>query len=180
MRKFFKTYLKSYSKRLVADKRGGAAVEFALVAGPLLFLIMSCFEIAFVILIGFTLDNATAIVARQVRMGIKTASNSTASSFKTEICNAMGWMKADCMANLQIDVHTYPNFGAISLTPPITNGNLDTSSFGYSVGGTGAIQVVNVYYPWKTYTTYLNFGTRNLNSGKVLVTSRFIFKNEPF
>ena len=180
MRTSSKTSLRAYAQRLAADKRGGAALEFALIAGPLLFLIMSCFEIAFVILIGFSLDNATAVVARQIRMGIKTSGNSTASDFKTDICNTLGWMQSDCMANLLIDVHTYPNFGAVPLTPPVTNGNLDTSNFAYAIGGTGAIQVVNIYYPWRTYTTYLNFGTRNLNSGKVLVTSRFIFKNEPF
>lgn len=169
-----------YQRRLWTRTDGNAAVEFALIAAPLVFLLMSCFEMAFALIVSFTLDNATARAAREIRTGITTSGNSSASSFKTEICTNMGWLQSDCNANMQIDVKTYPNFPSVPTTLPVTAGVFNAGGLGYAVGAGSTIQVVSAYYQWSTFTQFLNFGNRSLSNAKVLLVSRFVFRNEPF
>ena len=57
-------------RRFAGDRKGAVAVEFALVAFPLVFMLMACFELAMIIVLSVTLDHATDVSARQIRTGI--------------------------------------------------------------------------------------------------------------
>ncbi|MDI7776026.1 pilus assembly protein [Asticcacaulis sp. EMRT-3] len=162
------------------DRRGAAAIEFALVAGPLIFMIMCCIELALVILLSVTLDNATDIAARQIRTGTTTAANSTATDFRQLICNNMTWLAGSCMASLQVDVRTYSNFSLVDTTSPILNGKMQGSVFAYQIGAGSTIQLVRAYYEWPLFTPFLKPGLASLANGDAVITATAVFRNEPF
>jgi Flp pilus assembly protein TadG len=166
--------------KVLRDRKGGAAIEFALIAGPLLFLIFACFELAFVVLISVTLDNATDLASRQIRTGITTQGNSTASTFRQQVCNNMGWMVSTCVANLQIDVQTYNSFAQVPTTDLIKNGQFDSANFAYVIGGGSKIQMVRAYFEWPLFTPMMTAGLATLSNQDVVISSKVVFRNEPF
>ncbi|MGA9658977.1 MAG: TadE/TadG family type IV pilus assembly protein [Asticcacaulis sp.] len=175
----FRTF-RRFANRSVKNTRGAAAVEFALIAAPLIFLIFSCIELALVILLSVTLDSATDKAARDIRTGITTQGNSTANSFKQTVCQGMGWLAGDCMSRLHLEVQTYDTFSAIPLTDPIKNGKFYPAVFPYKIGGGSKIQMVRAYYEWTLFTPFLNGGLTSLSNKDTVVSARVIFRNEPF
>jgi len=171
---------KTVCKAFGADKRGAAALEFALVAAPLIMLICGCLELALIILLSVTLDNATDMTAREIRTGITTQANSTATSFKQEICSRMGWLGGSCMSQLMVDVQTYPTFANVPTTDLIANGKLQTSNFVYNIGVGAKIQMVRAYYDWPLITPFLDAGLSTLSNGDAVVSAKAVFRNEPF
>ncbi|WAC47701.1 pilus assembly protein [Asticcacaulis sp. SL142] len=163
------------------DRKGSAAVEFALIAGPLILLIFGCLELALFIIVSVMLDNATQSAAREIRMGILTGENSDATSFRQQICDNMGWVAAaTCMEDLQIDVETFDNFAMVDLTPPIEEGEFEEANFSYDLGGSSQIQLVSAYYSYSLITPILSAGMSTLSNGDAVLTTQVVFRNEPF
>ena len=168
------------AKGFLRNRDGAAAVEFALVAGPLVFLICACIELAMVILLSVTLDNATDVASRQIRTGIATSANSTATTFKQTICNNMGWLSGSCMGSLHVDVTNYDSFAAVPTTDLIKAGKFDTTNFKFNIGAASKIQLVRAYYEWPLITPFLNAGLSTLSNKDAVITSKVLFRNEPF
>jgi Flp pilus assembly protein TadG len=160
--------------------KGTAAVEFALVAGPLIVMIFACLELALIILLSVTLDNATDIASRQIRTGITTQANSDVNSFKQSICDNMGWLGATCMSDLMVDVQTYNSFGAVPNTDLIKDGEFETANFAYKIGAGNSIQLVRAYYQWHLFTPFLESGLKLLDNGDAVIATKVVFRNEPF
>ncbi len=185
------TYIKKHARALAKstgirlrpvaeDSRGSAALEFALVAFPLIFLIFSCIELAMIVLLSVTLDNATDIAARQIRTGITTQANSTVDTFRKQVCDNMGWLAATCPTNLHIDVQTYTSFASVPTTDLIVAGQFDTTNFRYQIGTGSKIQLVRAYYEWPMFTPLLQAGLQTLSNNDAVVSAKVVFRNEPF
>jgi Flp pilus assembly protein TadG len=172
--------LRCGAKSLAGDQRGSSAVEFAMVAGPLIFLIFACIELAMVILLSVTLDNATDMAAREIRTGITTQANSTVEGFKQKVCNNMGWLAGSCMGNLMIDVKTYDSFADVTKTEPIKDGKFDIAQFTYKIGAGSKIQLVRAYYEWTMITPFLEAGLATLGNKDAVISAKVVFRNEPF
>ncbi|MBP2159729.1 MULTISPECIES: TadE/TadG family type IV pilus assembly protein [Asticcacaulis] len=162
------------------DRRGSAAVEFALIAFPLIFMIFCCLELALIVLLSVTLDNATDLAARQIRTGILTQSNSTAASFRQKICANMSWLSGSCAGSLQVDVQTYDSFAQVPKTDLIKNGQFDSANFAYVIGKGSKIQMVRAYYEWPMFTPFLQAGMTTLSNKNAVITTKVVFRNEPF
>lgn len=167
-------------RKMARNTRGAAAVEFALIAFPLCLLIFACLELAFVVLLSVTLDNATDLAARKIRTGITTQGNSTAVSFRQEICGNMGWLQGSCSASLKIDVQTYNSFAEVPTADLIKDGEFDSANFAYVIGGGAKIQMVRAYYEWPLFTPFLQGGLTTLSNKNVVISSKVVFRNEPF
>lgn len=167
-------------RHLKSDSRGAAAVEFALVAGPLIFLICACIELAMIILLSVTLDNATDIASRQIRTGT-IASTSTADNFKDLVCANMSWVAGSCKASLRVDVQVYDSFASVATAqPPVIDGKWVEAGDVYNIGTGSKIQMVRVYYEWPMFTPLLQTGFSSLSNKDVVITSTAVFRNEPF
>jgi Flp pilus assembly protein TadG len=167
-------------RRFGRDRKGAVAVEFALVAFPLVFLLLACFELAMVIVLSVTLDHATDVTARQIRTGILTQSNSTAAAFVQKVCDNMGWLASTCPSSLHVDVQTYDSFAQVPTTDLIKNGQFDTANFAYNIGGGSKIQLVRAYYEWPLFTPLLQTGLATLSNKDAVISSKVVFRNEPF
>jgi len=163
------------------DRRGSAAVEFALVAGPLIFLICACVELALIFLVSVSLDNATDLASRDIRTGLTTNANTSVEQFKQKICDRMGWLGGGCVSNLQVDVQIYSSFAGLSQAlPPIEDGKFKAANFYFNIGAGSKVQMVRVYYEWPLITPFLDGGLSRLGNHDAVITAKAVFRNEPF
>lgn len=167
-------------RRFARGEDGVAAVEFALVAAPFLALMFAIMETALVFFAGQTLETAVADSARLIMTGQAQSQSFTAAQFKTAVCAKISGL-FDCAGGLQIDVKTYSSFGTVDNSPPLdANGQLKTSSFGYTPGGPGDIVVVRLMYQWPVYASLLGFNLGDMAGNKRLVMATASFRNEPY
>jgi hypothetical protein len=82
---------------------------------------------------------------------------------------------------MTVDVKTYTSFSNATTgesNSVLTNGQVDTTKTGFTLGGPSCIQVVTVYYQWPVVVPMLNLSNMNGNSRLLQATS--VFKNEPY
>jgi Flp pilus assembly protein TadG len=161
------------------DRRGIAALEFALIAAPFFFLLFAIIETALVFFISTTLEQAMAQNARDIRTGNFQTAGGDAEQFRQEICeNGAGLLDCD---RVRIDVRTWTSFAAINPSTPIDqDGELDDSEFGFDAGGPSAIVLVRVFYEYEVMTPALGPGLSNMSGNRRLLTAAIAFRNEPF
>jgi hypothetical protein len=63
---------------------------------------------------------------------------------------------------------------------PLQNGTFNQANMSFSAGGSGDIEVVQVFYQWPLYGTLLGFDFSNLGGGLYLLVATAAFRNEPF
>ncbi len=186
--------------KLLVDRRGATAVELALVAAPLFFLIFAILELSIVFVLSLNLSNAAATLGRQLRVGqiIAPGASVTTSSgtqldvadFKTALCNNMGFVPyATCMIQLQVDVRTLSSFQNQTPPNPISGGAFNTTGLCFYSGAASNIVEFRAYYLWPVITPVILSALANVTS---VVTSTGtstgtwfsisvteVFKNEP-
>ncbi len=168
------------ARRFVRQQDGAAAVEFALVAAPFLALTFAILETAFVFFAGQTLEATAAESARLVMTGQAQTAGYTKADFKNAVC-ARVYGLFDCSAGMTVDVKTFASFADYSYTPPVVNGQFDTTNANnYTPGGPGCIVVVTLYYQWPVYVSMFSNNLGNLNGNKRLLVATSVFRNEPY
>lgn len=173
--------LRHVTRRFRREERGATAVEFSLIAAPLLLLTMGVLELAVVFLVSITLDLATQLASRQLRTGeVQLGAANTQSGFKALVCSNMSWLQAQCASSVSIDVRTFASFSSLATEPAMTPSNLTTNSFCYSPGQPTDIVLVRAYLPWTLFTPLLNNALANMGSTQRLITSTTAFRNEPY
>jgi len=169
-------------RRFLKRQDGAAAVEFGMVALPFFGLMFAILQTALVFFASQSLEAAVAEASRQIMTGQVQQANYTASQFKTNIVCAYlaaGVSMFDCANGISVSVQTYTTFSAASTTPPVTNGQLDTSNLPYTPGGPGDIVVVQLYYLWPVYVSLLGDNLSNIGTMRLLVATS-VFRNEPY
>jgi Flp pilus assembly protein TadG len=178
-------------RRFGRNRRASAAVEFALVA-PLFFaLLFAIIETALMFFASQVLETITQNGARMISTGqaqtgqvsscqvagVPTAC--TQASFKNYICSQIPAL-FNC-TNLYVDVESYPAFSSISLSTQIdASNNFISNNMQYNPGGSGAIVVVRLFYPWQLFVTGLGYNISNLSSNQRLLVATAAFQNEPY
>jgi len=159
-------------------KRGATAVEFALVALPFLFLMLSLIELAMVFLVSTTLDNALAVAAR----GLKTGSSlpPSAAQFVTATCNNMGWLQSTCASQLQVDVRTEAQFSSPTEPDPMASGTFNSATLTYNAGTPGQILLVRGFYQWPLFMPIMDAALSKANNGVAVIVSTTTFVVEPY
>jgi Flp pilus assembly protein TadG len=168
-------------KTFIGEKRGAAAVEFALVAAPFLALLVALLQTALVFFAGRVLDETTEEASRYILTGQAQTANMTQSGFATWVCGKT-FALFNCK-NFMINVQNYASFAAANTgTPSLTfdsKGNV-TNTWNYAPGNPGDIVVVQVMYQWPVYLGPLGFNLANMANGNRLLLSTAVFKNEPY
>jgi Flp pilus assembly protein TadG len=165
--------------RFIRGQRAATAVEFGLLALPFIALLFAILETGLLYFADQVLETAVDSSARLIRTGQAQQQGMTQATFKQSICDQVGAM-FDCTNGLYLNVQTYPDFASISLTPPVTSGQLDKGNFQFGMGHGGDIVVVSAYYEWPTFSKLLGLNYSNLSDGNHLLAATAAFKNEPF
>lgn len=162
------------------DKRGLAAVEFALIAVPFFFLIFGLLEVCAIFIMTTVLEHGLHEASREIRTGQAQEAGLTGAAFKTAVCDEL-FDLLDCDDRLAIDVNTFASFGSTSSPSPITDsGEFSSSDFDFKPGGANEIVVIRAFYEWDLFTPVMSAPLANLKDGKRLLQSTIAFRNEPF
>jgi hypothetical protein len=166
-------------QRFGRDASGSAAIEFALVAVPLLLLLLIILEVGVVFFANYSLEHATAQGARMLRTGQAQAQKFDAAKFKAEVCKHIT-APLTC-GKLKLDVKRYTNFSGTEMTQPLdASGGLKTN-FSYDPGAGGDVVVVRAFYPLDLPARLpLDIRMSNMKDGNRLLIATVAFRNEPF
>ena len=166
-------------RRFGRDASGASALEFALVAVPLVLMLLAALQVGLVYFANFTLENATAQGARLIRTGQAQTQKFDAGTFKNEVCKHLSDM-LPCVG-LKLDVRSFANFSGADLTDPLdSSGNLKTN-FTYDPGQGGDVVVVRAFYAWDLPSLLPSeISLSNMNGGNRLLIATVAFRNEPF
>lgn len=165
--------------RFLKNRRGAAAVEFAMIMTPLFALILVSLQTGIVFFEGQALQTAASMAARQILTGTAQTGNLTQTQFKTKVC---GFAATFNCSKLMVDVQSAPAFTSITTTPitlTYSAGNV-TNVWSYNPGNPGDIVIVRLLYNWPIFGGPLAIGLANQPGNKYLLVGTAVFKNEPY
>jgi Flp pilus assembly protein TadG len=173
-----------------SDESGATAIEFAIVATPFILLLFGIMWVSMFYFANFTLENAAWAAARAIRTGqVQQSLGSFAGAttlqdrkqaFKAALC-AKAPTFFDCSAKAVVIVQSNANFGGIVEPKCANNGiMIDQSAAGFDTGGSSAVVLVTVCYPWDLASKLPFFTFGNLNDGSYLMQASVAFRTEPY
>jgi Flp pilus assembly protein TadG len=166
-------------RRFRRNRRGSAAVEFALVAPVFFALLFAIIETAIVFFAGQVLETITQSSARMILTGQAQTAGYTQAQFKTYVCGQIPALFT--CNNVYVDVQSYGNsFGNVTLNSQIDGTSNFVNNMQYNPGGPGQIVVVRLFYQWPLFVTGLGYNISNLAGSKRLLTATAAFQNEPY
>lgn len=181
-----------WQKKLEAfavDKRGIAAVEFALIAMPFFFLIFGLLEVCVIFIMSSILEHAASEASRQIRTGqIQTAGHADSDAAKTaflaDLCAELYGLMSCTSGKLKLDVQTFTSFGGTAgQTVPVDAGtnDVDDSGFAFNTGAQNEIVVIRVFYEWDLIIPVMSAPLDNMGgTSRRLLQATVAFRNEPF
>jgi Flp pilus assembly protein TadG len=166
--------------RALGDNRGAAALEFALVAVPLICLILAAVQTAIIMFYDQALQTATEKSARQLMTGSVQDSGLNQAAFKSLVCANAPLFRC---SGLMVDVQSASSFSSIStsaLAPTYNGSGAVTNAWTYNPGSAGDIVILRVMYDWPVFGGPLAVGLANQSNGAFLMVGTAVFKNEPY
>ena len=171
-------------RRFRRDRRGSAAVEFAMIATPFFALLFAIIETSIVFFAGQVLETGLQDSARLLYTHQAQDQGMTAQQFKTDLCTRVAVLM-NCSI-VDIDVKFYNAGTAITITDPIDgSGNYNPAGFTYTTPppGSNATVVARAFYQWPLYVTGLGYNIanigRNTSFSKRLIAATAAFRVEP-
>jgi Flp pilus assembly protein TadG len=165
--------------RFRQDAAGASAVEFAIVALPLILLLLGTLQVGLLYSANYSLESATAQGARLIRTGQAQSKKFDAAAFKSEVCKHITSMLA--CDKLKVDVRRFDNFSKSELTDPLDSKGDMKTNFTYDPGVGGEVVVVRSFYPWDmpgALPDLIDLG--NMKGGQRMLIATAAFRNEPF
>ncbi len=174
-------------RRFRRNRRGSAAVEFALVAPVFFGLLFAIIETAIIFFASQVLETAAQDSARMILTGqAQNAGYTNVSVFKTNVvCRSGSILNVlfDCKNGIYVDVESYPSFVSVPLTTinsQIDNNGNFINNMKYCPGNAGDTVVVKMFYQWPLFVTGLGYNIANLSGSQRLLMATAAFRNEPF
>ena len=169
------------ASRLWRERRGVTAVEFGLIAMPLMGLMIATLQIATTMFTQQVLETTAEKAGRLLLTGRAQNARMSQSQFKSAVCGTLAaYMKCD---NLLIDVQTVDDFSsAVTTLPTITYGQdgKPNNKTAYSAGNPGDIVVLRVMYVWGVQGGPLGFDISNLTSNRRMLMATSVFRSENY
>jgi Flp pilus assembly protein TadG len=166
-------------RRFRHNRRGSAAVEFALVAPVFFALLFAIIETGIIFFAGQILQTVATDSARTILTGQTQTAGLTQAQFQSNVVCPLIPALLTC-ANLYVDVETSSSFSGLALNNEVVNGVFQSTSMAYNPGGPGDVVVLRLYYQWPLFVTGLGYNTSNLANGQRLLTAAAAFRNEPY
>jgi Flp pilus assembly protein TadG len=147
--------------RFRRNRRGSAAVEFALVAPVFFALLFAIIETALVFFAGQVLETGLQDSGRLIYTSQNPA---LAADFKQNLCDRVATLFA--CANICVDVRSYNAGSAISITDPIDgSGNFNGTCVYQPPTDPSQTVVVRAFYQWPLVVTGLGYNIANIGRG---------------
>lgn len=186
-----KTRLARFIARFGAESRGVTTIEFAMVAGPFIVLIVAIMTIGTQFMALHTLEHGVAEASRKIRTGEAQTAGFSLGDFRELVCDSVEFF-IPCDERLVVHVESATTFaGLIPPTACVTNGTLTPASGSpgdalASVAGQENMKVlVTACYDWQAGVGLWQ-RIWNLASpmppvqGKTILSAATVFQTEPY
>ena len=153
-------------RRFRRNRRGSAAIEFALVAPVFFALLFALIETALMFFADQYLETGLQSVGRLIYTSQTQTAGTSQANFKQSLCDSVAVMMP--CANLYVDVRSYAAGAAITITDPIDSSGNFVNNFVYqppAVGDTSSTVVVRAFYQWPLFVTGLGYNIANIGRG---------------
>ncbi|MCI5060851.1 MAG: pilus assembly protein [Alphaproteobacteria bacterium] len=160
------------------NEEGVAAVEFALMAIPFIFLLIGIIEMALVFTSQSLLEASTAEAAREIRTGAVQQGGGE-QAFIDEVCDFAAAM-IPC-EDIQYQVVSFDDFGDAEDFPDAEfddEGNLEDQ--GFDPGGVNDVVMVRVAYTYPIKTPMMQMILTNNGDGNRIMLSTLVLQTEPY
>jgi Flp pilus assembly protein TadG len=171
------TTAKTPFRRFSKNRKGSAAVEFALVAPVFCALLFAILESGIIFFADQYLETITQDGARMILTGQAQNGSYTQAQFQSYVCSQVVAL-FNCN-NIYVNVQSFSSFETLTATCPISNGTF-VNQMQYNPGGPGSVVIVQLFYQWPQIVTGLGYNITNLNNGTRLLCATAAFRNEPF
>ncbi len=169
--------------RIVRNRDGSAAVEFAIVAPVFLAILMSTFEVGWFFFANSQVDAAVLDASRLVRTGTPQQTGVTKEQFFDIVCPKVSFL-GPCQSRLTVEVKNYPSFtdlandtaGAVCRDddPTIIN------AIPYEPGTEQSIVRVRLCFLYDTINPAVGVNLAESANGRRALVSTYVFRNEPY
>lgn len=170
-------------KAAIKDRKGSAAVEFALVAPPFLALMMSTFEVGWFYFAASQVDAATIETARLVRTGQVQQANFDKEEFFNQVCPEIR-IFGDCDETLTVEVTVFNSFAELAAdASPVICANdepAEIAALAYDPGSDNSIVRLRVCLLYRTLNPTIGVNVAETADGKRRIFGTYIFQNEPY
>ena len=164
-------------RRFGRNRKGSAAVEFALVAPVFIALLFAILETGIMFFAGQYLQTITQDGARIIMTGQAQNGNYTKAQFQTLYLQpGRGIVQLQQYLRQRAELFVIPD---LDRELPDQNGTFVNSNQ-YSPGGPGSVVIVQLFYQWPQIVTGLGYNITNLNGNYRLLWATAAFKNEPY
>ncbi len=167
-------------RRFRRNRRGSAAVEFALVAPMFFGLLFAIIELAMVFFASQVLETVTQDSARVIMTGQAQNASFTQAQFKNLVCSKLTVDVRLRRTASRSTCRAIPSFCSVNVADPIDAGKNFVPPNNYLPGGPGDVVVVRLFYKWPLFVTGLGFNIANIGGSKRLLTATAAFQNEPY
>lgn len=161
------------------DKRGTAAVEFALIGFPCIFLIVGIVEMAVMFTAQSVLHESAFTASRMIRTGQlqQSPGGGQESMFRTAVCDFAALM-IPCNA-IQFQVQQVPSFGDAEDMPPRFDDDGNLQDTGFDPGGPEDVVLIRIAYNYPVKTPLMQPLLANKGAYRTLFTT-IVMRTEPY
>ena len=160
------------------DRKGSAAIEFAILARPFFVVVFAIAEIAVMYFVDSGLDAALHKAVRQVRVGVAKTGNWDATKFKEVVCSELSF-SFGCSQDLKVRAVVVTDMASVNRVSPIANGSLNVAE-DFDLGDSGSYVLVQAFLPWDPTFKLYPIASARLADGSYVLGSSELIKNEPF
>jgi Flp pilus assembly protein TadG len=165
-------------KKFLKDRKGAAALEYALLGLPFVLLMLTTFDLSIYFFRDHVLQASAAAGARVVRTGQVARAPDPAATFRTAVCDAAA--PAFSCTELVFDVRPWPNFAAIGTIPEVTfDQNGAPTNAVFQLGAPSEVQTIRIVAHHRFVTPFFEDAFAAAG-GEVLLSSTVIIRGEPW
>lgn len=165
-------------KEWACDDDGVTAVEFSLLLGPYMMLVLGIIEISLMFLSANLLEGATNDAARLIRTGQLQESSQTADAvFRDALCSYR-MVFVDCN-QITVEVTPMTSFGDFGSLAPQFDGDGNLLSGGIDPGGANDRILIRTAYRYQMITPIVG-NLLSGSSGSKLFLSTIVLQTEPY
>lgn len=170
------TWIFNQLKRWRASRDGVTAIEFALLAGPFILLVMGIIELALMNTSAFILQGAVSDAARLIRTGqVQQSGADPEQMFADELCRAGLFLECD---QIQYTVETLTAFADADAGQVDENGTLLNPQF--DPGGSREVVLIRAVYLYPFLTPLIGEFFSDYPGNTRLLMSTIVLETEPY
>jgi Flp pilus assembly protein TadG len=166
-------------RRLGKDSSGATAIEFALLAGPFLLIVLGLIEIGVQYFASTSFESAVQRSARLIRTGQAQAQAMDLSSLRKTVCDDI-YNLFDCMNNTAFQVSILSSMTSVPADSAVDKDGKFVLEESFSSGQGSDYVLVRGYYQFRPLLDVFGVIRTRLANGNYLYGATVLFRNEPF